>query len=80
MPKEKELGPKEIGSLKKYYEEYKTELVSLDNEINQTDLAIDGMVYELYGLTKEEKDIIKGIGNQFYAPNVEFAKIADQSL
>ena len=63
MPKEKELGPKEIGSLKKYYEEYKTELVSLDNEINQTDLAIDGMVYELYGLTKEEKDIIKGIGN-----------------
>ena len=60
MPKEKELGPKEIGSLKKYYEEYKTELVSLDNEIKKTDLTIDEMVYELYGLTKEERDIVRG--------------------
>ena len=62
MPKGKEFGPKEIGSLKKYYEDYKSELVVLDNEIKQTDLAIDEMVYELYGLTKEERDIVKGIG------------------
>ena len=61
MPKGKEFGPKEIGSLKKYYEDYKSELVVLDNEIKQTDLAIDEMVYELYGLTKEERDIVNSM-------------------
>ncbi|HNE11399.1 MAG TPA: hypothetical protein PKV36_24415, partial [Leptospiraceae bacterium] len=63
MPKEKELSPKEIGSLKKYYEDYKNELVVLENEIKKTDLEIDEMVYELYGLTKEEKEIVKSNGN-----------------
>ena len=62
MPKGKEFGPKEIGSLKKYYQDYKSELVVLDNEIKQTDITIDEMVYELYGLTKEEREIVKGIG------------------
>jgi type I restriction-modification system DNA methylase subunit len=61
MPKDKELGPKEIGSLKKYYENYKIELVDLDNKIKNTDLEIDEMVYDLYGLSKEEREIVKGI-------------------
>ncbi len=60
MPKGKELGPKEIGSLKKYFDDYKTELLNLKNVIDKTDKEIDRMVYELYGLTEEEIRIVEG--------------------
>jgi len=33
---------------------------SLQREIESTDGAIDGLVYELYGLTEEEVKIVEG--------------------
>lgn len=39
---------------------YKTELNNLQSEINKTDKEIDQMVYELYGLTEEEIEIVEG--------------------
>ncbi len=65
MPKGKGLGPKEIGGLKKYFDEYKTELSGIKSEIDKTDREIDRMVYlcplgyELYGLTEEDIKIIE---------------------
>jgi len=32
----------------------------VDREIAATDVEIDGLVYELYGITKEERQIIEG--------------------
>jgi len=32
----------------------------LDGEIARTNLAIDELVYELYGITEEERKIIEG--------------------
>ena len=60
MPKSSSFGPKEIGEFKKYFDEYKTELVSIKSEIDKTDREIDRMVYELYGLTDEEIGIVEG--------------------
>jgi len=37
----------------------KNQAQDLQNQIKQTDIAIDAMVYELYGLTKEEIDIVE---------------------
>ena len=42
-----------------YFNSYKTEINNLQVQINQTDNEIDQMVYELYGLTKEEIEIIE---------------------
>jgi hypothetical protein len=38
----------------------KAEAQALQAEINQTDKAIDAMVYELYGLSEEEIEIVEG--------------------
>jgi len=43
-----------------FFNTYKAEINNLQNEINQTDKAIDQMVYELYGLTEEEIGIVEG--------------------
>jgi len=43
-----------------FFNHYKTEINDLQNEINQTDKEIDQMVYELYGLTGEEIEIVEG--------------------
>lgn len=43
-----------------YFNEQKEQAQSLQAEINQTDAAIDSMVYELYGLTEEEIQIVEG--------------------
>lgn len=43
-----------------YFNNYKTELNNLQFEISNTDKEIDQMVYELYGLTKEEIAIVEG--------------------
>jgi type II restriction/modification system DNA methylase subunit YeeA len=45
------------------FETKKTELNNLQSEINKTDKEIDQMVYELYGLTEEEIEIVEGKGS-----------------
>ncbi|MEK0338538.1 MAG: hypothetical protein QQN41_14005, partial [Nitrosopumilus sp.] len=44
---------------KDYFEENKLQINQLKSEIEKTDKEIDQMVYELYGLTKEEIEIIE---------------------
>jgi len=43
-----------------YFNTYKTEINHLQTQITQTDQQIDQMVYELYGLTDEEIEIVEG--------------------
>ena len=38
----------------------KADATDLDGEIARTNLAIDDLVYELYGITEEERKIIEG--------------------
>ena len=42
-----------------YFTTYKTEINQLQSEISKTDKEIDQMVYELYGLTEEEIEIVE---------------------
>ncbi len=42
------------------FDKYRSELQSIDKEIQQTDKMIDQLVYELYGLTEEEIAIVEG--------------------
>jgi hypothetical protein len=42
-----------------YFKAYKTEINTLQAEINQIDREIDKMVYELYGLTEDEIKIVE---------------------
>jgi len=41
-----------------YFTQEATKVLALKNEIDTTDKAIDKMVYELYGLTEEEIEIV----------------------
>ena len=54
-----ELDNKEKFNLMPLFEEQKSEAQRLKDQINQTDKEIDQMVYELYGLTKEEIEIVE---------------------
>ena len=42
-----------------YFNNFKTEINELQKQIDKTDKEIDQMVYELYGLTKEEIEIVE---------------------
>jgi hypothetical protein len=42
-----------------YFEEKKNLVYNLKTQIDQTDKEIDLMVYELYGLTQEEIQIVE---------------------
>ena len=42
-----------------YFDNYKTDINSLQRKINQTDKEIDKMVYKLYKLTEEEIEIVE---------------------
>ena len=42
-----------------YFNEQKQKVEKLKSEIKQTDKEIDQMVYELYGLTQEEIEIVE---------------------
>ena len=42
-----------------YFDSYKKEINELQFQINKTDNEIDQMVYELYGLTVEEIEIVE---------------------
>ena len=46
-----------------YFNQYKKELLVLKEKIDKTDKEIDGLVYELYDLTKEEIQIIEASFN-----------------
>ena len=46
---------------KDFFEQYKTELNQLQLEISKTEEEIDQMVYELYGLTEEEINIVEEV-------------------
>ncbi len=43
-----------------------SELDRLEREIAATDTEIDNLVYELYGITVEERRIIEGVWNAHY--------------
>jgi len=43
-----------------YFNEQKQKALALQSEINRIDAEIDGLVYELYGLTEEEIKIVEG--------------------
>ena len=43
-----------------YFNQYKTECQSLKTQIATTDKEIDKKVYELYGLTEEEIEVVEG--------------------
>jgi hypothetical protein len=45
-----------------YFEEQKIKALALQTVIDDTDKEIDAMVYELYGLTPEEIQIVEGNG------------------
>ena len=43
-----------------YFNQYKTECLSIKTEIENTDKEIDKMVYELYGLSEDEVKVVEG--------------------
>lgn len=44
-----------------YFNQQKAKAGELKSQIAQTDAEIDGMVYELYGLTGEEVGVVEGM-------------------
>lgn len=48
------LSLKQKDELEDYFNSYKNELSSINNQISETDRQIDAEVYKLYGLTEEE--------------------------
>ena len=64
LPNEnKNISPKQTSEIKQYFEDYRQKIIALKNEIEKTDSEIDEMVYELYGLTKEEIEVIRRAAN-----------------
>ena len=62
----KELGKKKIklslseeAEWEDYFLQEQQKAITLKNEIDATDKAIDSMVYELYGLTQDEIEIVE---------------------
>ena len=43
-----------------YFNDYKTELTALQQQIDKTDKEIDALVYALYGLSDEEIAVVEG--------------------
>jgi hypothetical protein len=63
----KELGKKKVSlslaeeaEWEDYFNEQKQKARCLKSEIDKTDREIDRIVYELYGLTKEEIGVVEG--------------------
>ncbi|MBN2858081.1 MAG: N-6 DNA methylase, partial [Candidatus Delongbacteria bacterium] len=54
------LSLKQQDEWEEYFNEYRKEINDLQAEIKKTDAEIDQMVYELYGLSKEEIRIVEG--------------------
>lgn len=51
---------KQQDEWEQYFNEYKSEINSLQSQIEKTDKEIDQLVYQLYGLTAEEIKIVEG--------------------
>ena len=54
------LSMSEEAELMEFFETKKSEIVSLKNRIDATDREIDEMVFELYGLSEEERAVVMG--------------------
>ncbi|MDB9780035.1 hypothetical protein OAB54_07330 [Flavobacteriaceae bacterium] len=54
-----ELGLAQEVEWEDYFLAEQQKILALQTQINQTDKEIDQMVYELYGLTKEEIEIVE---------------------
>mgnify|MGYP003520751792 FL=1 len=54
------LTPRQQDEWEEYFNDYKRQCNELSTQISATDREIDKMVYELYGLTDEEIDIVEG--------------------
>ena len=48
-----------LDDWEEYFNNFKTEINELQKQIDKTDKEIDQMVYDLYGLTKEEIEIVE---------------------
>ncbi len=57
--KKVQLSLKEEAEWMQYFNEQKQKTDKLKTEIDKTDREIDQMVYELYGLTEKEIEIVK---------------------
>ena len=51
---------KDQDEWEEYFDSYKKEILELKSEIDNCDLEIDEMVFELYWLSEEEKGIVRG--------------------
>jgi signal recognition particle receptor subunit beta len=58
--KSKKLSMSEEAGLMEFFDSKKAEILTLKNKIDSTDREIDEMVFELYGLSEEEKKIVEG--------------------
>jgi len=56
----KKISLKEQDEWEDYFNEYRKEILKLKDEIDKTDNKINEMVYKLYGLTKEEINVVAG--------------------
>ncbi len=54
------LSMTEEAELMEFFESKKSGIVALKNRIDATDREIDAMVFELYGLSEEEREVVKG--------------------
>ncbi|MCC5941855.1 MAG: hypothetical protein JJU37_09970, partial [Balneolaceae bacterium] len=54
------LSLKEEAEWMEYFNEQKAKADELKSQIAQTDKEIDEMVYELYGLSEEERKVVEG--------------------
>jgi hypothetical protein len=51
---------KDQDEWEEYFETYQKELLELQSQIDTTDKQIDEMVYELYGLSEDEIEVVEG--------------------
>jgi hypothetical protein len=49
------------AELMQYFDAKKQEIIELKHTINVTDREIDDMVFDLYGLTEEERKVVLGV-------------------
>lgn len=59
--KKVEISLKDQDEWEEYFDSYKKEILELKSEIDKCDSEIDDMVFELYGLSGEEREVVKWI-------------------
>lgn len=55
------LSLKDQDEWEEYFSSYKNEILELKSEIENCDREIDEMVFDLYGLSEEERDVVRGV-------------------